>query len=169
MQTIYLGAGCFWGVEELLRRLEGVESAVSGYMGGDFENPTYQDICTGRTGHAEVVKVEYNDESLSTKELLKYFFKLHDPTTLNQQGVDIGTQYRSAIFITNDEQRVVAHDVIMKINDLNVYKNQIVTEVMEAPKFYKAEEYHQKYYLKKYQNSNGPLCHFVRNIDLDMI
>lgn len=169
-ETIYLGAGCFWGVEELLRRLEGVESSVSGYMGGSLENPTYQDICTGRTGHAEVVKVQFDSEVIVLKNLLKYFFKLHDPTTMNRQGVDIGTQYRSVIYCTSEDQKVIADEMIDKINQLNLYKSPIVTEVILGDDiFYKAEDYHQEYYLKKYQGADGPLCHFVRDIDLDSI
>ena len=169
METIYFGAGCFWGVEELFRRLDGVEHVTSGYTGGELENPSYEDICTGRTGHAEVVKVDFNREKLSLKELYKYFFKLHDPTTLNRQGYDIGTQYRSVIFYQNNEQKEVAQEVIQKIDDSKIFKSPIVTELTRAQTFYPAEDYHQEYYLKKYKNGDGPLCHFLRNIDLDFL
>lgn len=169
IEVIHLGAGCFWGVEELLRRKDGIIRAHSGYMGGHLENPTYQDICTGRTGHAEVVYVEYDTDVLSLKELLKFFFKLHDPTTPNRQGVDIGTQYRSVIYCTNETQIKIAKDIIQKINGLKIYNNPVITEVIFGEKFYMAEDYHQEYYLKKYAGADGPLCHFLRDIDLDSI
>lgn len=160
-KSIVLGAGCFWGVEELLRRLEGVRSAVSGYCGGGIDNPSYEQICTGKTGHAEVVRVEYDSSVLSLENLLIYFFKLHDPTTINAQGFDIGTQYRSAIFFENNEDQAVAKNVIEQLNNKH-FNQKIVTEVSKLSTFFKAEEYHQQYYLKKYNGSDGPICHFIR-------
>lgn len=169
MKTIYLGAGCFWGVEELLRRKHGITSVCSGYMGGDLKDPCYEDICTGRTGHAEVVKVEYDGNELKTENLLKYFFQLHDPTQLNRQGVDIGTQYRSVIYFTEEQQESIAKDLIARIDSQKIFQDPIQTSIEQAPVFYPAEDYHQKYYLKKYTDGHGPLCHYLRDIDLDSI
>lgn len=157
-----LGAGCFWGVEAILKGKEGVLKATSGYCGGDIANPTYQQICTGRTGHAEVVQVEYDSSVLSFEELLNYFFRLHDPTTLNAQGVDIGTQYRSVIFFHTDEQKEIAKKVIDTLNRSGKYQQPIVTELSQFETFYPAEDYHQDYYHKKYAGGFGPICHFVR-------
>lgn len=163
MQYATLGAGCFWGVEALLKGLEGVISATSGYCGGNTADPTYEDICSGKTGHAEVVQVLFDTASLSYKDLLFYFFRLHDPTTLNQQGYDIGTQYRSVIFVHNEEQKKTALEVIKELTEQQKYKNPIVTEVSDFETFYSAEEYHQDYYAKKYQGGFGPICHFLRD------
>ena len=156
------GAGCFWGVEELFSRLDGVREAISGYSGGNLENPTYQDICTGTTGHAEVVRIHYDPELISFEELVDYFFRLHDPTTLNKQGMDHGTQYRSVIFYHNDEQKETAQKVMSKREESGLYSDPIVTELSPVEKFYPAEDYHQDYYLKKYNGATGPICHFLR-------
>lgn len=156
------GAGCFWGVEELFSRLDGVREAISGYSGGSLDNPTYEDICTGTTGHAEVVRLHYDPELITYEELVDYFFRLHDPTTLNRQGADHGTQYRSVIFYHNEEQKNIANNIIDEREASGIYGNPIVTEVSPVEKFYPAEDYHQDYYLKKYNGAPGPICHFLR-------
>ncbi len=156
------GGGCFWGVEELFSRLKGVENATSGYMGGHIQNPSYEQICTGRTGHAEVVQVEFDPSQVSFKELLDYFFRLHDPTTPNQQGVDIGNQYRSVIFFHSDEQKEQAQDFIRSLEERDAFDKKIVTEISKASEFWEAEDYHQDYYQKKYQGGDGPICHTLK-------
>lgn len=157
--TIYLAGGCFWCVEAVLQRLHGVIDLESGYMNGQIDHPTYKQICTGLTGHAEAVKVTYDPTIISYTELLTVFFTTHDPTTLNQQGNDRGTQYRSAIFYLDDEQRQVAEQVIAEIAQ-PLYADKIVTEVTAADTFYKAENYHQDYYNR---HSYAPYCRFVIN------
>lgn len=157
-QTATLGAGCFWCVEAVLLQVDGVESVVSGYMGGQTDNPTYKDICTGTTGHAEVVQVTFDPKVLSYVELLDWFFRLHDPTTLNRQGADRGTQYRSAIFTHDDEQARVARDLIAKIEEAKIFDDPIVTEVTPSSTFYRAEAYHQNYYN---QNTSQGYCRAV--------
>lgn len=157
-----LGAGCFWGVESLLSNLNGVTSTVSGYCGGDVVNPTYEDICTGRSGHAEVVQIQFDHTIISYSEILAYFFRLHDPTTLNSQGADIGTQYRSVIFYHSEKQKTDALEMISKLNSSQKYSSEITTDVTPIETFYTAEEYHQKYYEKKYQGGAGPICHYLR-------
>ena len=142
------GAGCFWGVESLFRSVEGVLSATSGYSGGTKENPTYEDVCTGTTGHAEVVEVEFDSERVKYEDLLNDFWKNHDPTTLNRQGPDVGTQYRSAIFTHSPEQKRAALESKKQLDESNSYSNPVVTEITEASKFYRAEEYHQRYFEK---------------------
>lgn len=158
-----LGAGCFWGVEALLKELEGVISATSGYCGGKTTNPTYEDICTGITGHAEVVQVLFDQSVLKYEDLLYYFFRLHDPTTLNRQGYDSGTQYRSVIFYHSKEQQKEASRVIQNLTEAKKYNEPIVTEISPFETFYAAEEYHQDYYAKKYKGGYGPICHFLRD------
>lgn len=144
------GAGCFWGVEVTFRRVKGVVSASVGYMGGTLENPTYQDVCSGRTGHAEVVEVVYDPSEVSYEELLEVFWRGHDPTTLNRQGPDIGTQYRSVIFYHNEEQKTVAEASRKSLQDSRRYGDKpIVTEITPASTFYRAEEYHQRYLEKR--------------------
>jgi len=165
LNKIYFGAGCFWGVEELFRRKKGVEKVISGYMGGELVSPTYEDICTGRTGHAEVVEVVYNTDLVNLLELLKLFFELHDPTTPNQQDVNIGTQYRSAIFYTNQNQLNEINQFINTVKTMKIFKRDIITQIDQAPKFYQAEEYHQQYYLKKYHGNDGPICHYLRDVN----
>tara|TARA_B100000029_G_C17400663_1_gene896924 strand:+ start:558 stop:1016 length:459 start_codon:yes stop_codon:yes gene_type:complete len=146
--TAIFAAGCFWGVEEKFRNLNGVIETHVGYIGGITKNPTYEDVCTGDTNHAEAVQVLYDDTKISYPELVDFFFKIHNPTTLNQQGLDFGTQYRSAIFYLNDKQKNLINERIKYFNE-NLYNNSIVTTTELATEFWKAEEYHQKYILKK--------------------
>lgn len=153
-----LAGGCFWCIETVFNRLRGVESAVSGYMGGHTTNPTYQDICNGDTGHAEVVQVAFDPDMISFRELLDVFFTLHDPTQLNRQGNDDGTQYRSAIFWHTPEQKAEAEAVIAALTSAQQFDAPIVTEVTEAVTFYPAEDYHQGYFD---QNPHQPYCQFV--------
>ena len=143
-------AGCFWHVEEIFSKTNGITSTAVGYTGGNKENPTYEDVCTDLTGHAEAVQVEYDPEKISYSELVKIFFENHNPTTLNRQGPDIGTQYRSGIFYHDDDQKNIASDMIEKLNPLAKEKfgTDIVTKVLPASMFYMAEEYHQKYFQK---------------------
>lgn len=158
----YFGAGCFWGVEAILSKVNGVLDVVSGYAGGHLDNPTYQDICKGTSGHAEVVEVKYDKSIISYNELLNYFWRLHDPTTLNRQGADSGTQYRSVIFYTDDTDK---EEAILSKSNLEAskkWKNPIVTFIEKLERFYPAEEYHQDYYDKKYNGGAGPICHFLR-------
>lgn len=155
LETATLGAGCFWCVEAIFDDLKGVEDVVSGYSGGQAENPTYQEVCSETTGHAEVVQVSFDPDVLSFKELLQIYFTVHDPTTLNRQGNDIGSSYRSAIFYHSDEQRRVADEVIAEITAAGIYDNPIVTEVTAFDKFYPAEIYHQEYFAN---NPNQPYC-----------
>ncbi len=155
MAKATFGAGCFWGVEAAFRRVTGVTSAAVGYLGGTLKSPTYHDVCTGKTGHAEVVQLEYDPSQVSYDELLNVFWSLHDPTTLNRQGPDVGTQYRSAIFFHNAEQEAVAKASKEKLQSSGRYKRDIVTEMTPASEFYRAEEYHQQYIEKRGQASCG--------------
>ena len=148
MAKATFGAGCFWGVEAAFRRLDGVNEAFSGYAGGDKDNPTYEEVCTGRTGHAEVVEVDYDPDKITYVELLDTFWAVHDPTTLNRQGPDVGTQYRSAIYFHTSEQQEAARDSLLSQSESGKYRNPIVTEITQASTFYKAEEYHQRYFEK---------------------
>lgn len=147
------GAGCFWTPEEKFRKVKGVTKTTVGYMGGDYDNPSYEDVCYKNTGHAEVVQVEYDDKVISYPELLSIFWKLHDPTQLNRQGPDIGDQYRSVIFYHNKEDKDNAKKSLEK--EQNKHKDKITTLILEASKFYKAEEYHQKYLMKRGLNTCG--------------
>ena len=153
-----LAAGCFWCVEAVFQQLKGVESAVSGYMGGHLENPTYREICTGQTGHAEVLQISYDTEELAFNDLLEVFFKTHNPTTLNRQGNDVGTQYRSSIFYHSIEQKLIAEEVIKKLTEQKVFDEPIVTLLEPATIFYPAEDYHQNYFN---ENGNNPYCAMV--------
>jgi peptide-methionine (S)-S-oxide reductase len=153
-----LAGGCFWCIETVFNRLRGVESAVSGYMGGHTTNPTYHDICNGDTGHAEVVQATFDPDVISYRELLDVFFTLHDPTQLNRQGNDVGTQYRSAIFWHTPEQKAEAEAAIAELTASRQFAAPIVTEVTEATTFYPAEDYHQRYFE---QNPHQPYCQFV--------
>src|SRR5690606_21360211 len=140
------GAGCFWCVEAVFQRLEGVDTVVSGYSGGKIENPTYKQICTGTTGHAEVVQVYFNPYVISFDELLEVFFATHDPTTLNRQGNDAGTQYRSVVFYHDESQKEISLHYINKLNEAKVFDKPVVTEVSPFTKFFVAEDYHQNYF-----------------------
>lgn len=154
-----LAAGCFWGVEDLLRNVKGVLSTEVGYSGGQEKDATYSFVKTGQTEHAEAILIEFNPDEISYKELLRAFFKLHDPTTRNQQGHDVGRQYRSAIFYLSQEQKSTAEEVIREVEASGKWKRPVVTEIVAAEAFYNAEEYHQDY-LKK--NPGGYTCHFWR-------
>jgi len=142
------GAGCFWHVEDLLSKTKGVTSTQVGYIGGQLTNPTYEEVCTDKTGHAEAVQVEYNPDEISFEKLLDIFWKNHNPTTLNRQGPDIGIQYRSAIFYHDEQQKDIAEKSKQSLDESGTYGTPIVTEITAAPIFYKAEEYHQKYFKK---------------------
>ncbi len=155
LETATLGAGCFWCVEAVFDDLQGVESVESGYSGGHTENPTYKEVCSEMTGHAEVVQVKFNPEEISFKEILQVFFTVHDPTQLNRQGNDIGTSYRSAIFYHSDEQKHVAEETIREIEAEGIYDREIITELTPFDKFYIAENYHQEYFAN---NPNQPYC-----------
>ncbi|HEY8784086.1 MAG TPA: peptide-methionine (S)-S-oxide reductase MsrA [Mucilaginibacter sp.] len=155
IQKITFGNGCFWCTEAVFKSVKGVKTVTSGYMGGHTKNPAYKDVCTGKTGHAEVIGVEYDADELSFDELLLIFFKTHDPTTLNRQGNDAGTQYRSAIFYYNDEQKQQAEAMIKRLTDERIFDRPIVTEITPAGEFYKAEGYHQNYFSNNPQN---PYC-----------
>lgn len=148
MEKAMFGAGCFWCVEDEFRNLPGVISATSGYSGGHIKNPTYEDVCTDETGHAEVILVEFDPKIISFDKLVDFFWTMHDPTTLNRQGPDEGTQYRSGIYYFNDDQKKSAQAAKKKMDDSGAFSNPIVTEIMPAAEFYKAEEYHQQYYCK---------------------
>jgi peptide-methionine (S)-S-oxide reductase len=152
------GAGCFWCVEALFQTIEGVESVVSGYSGGDVDNPTYEEVCTGTTGHAEVCQITYDPSKITYKELLKVFWQVHDPTTLNRQGADVGTQYRSVIFYHTEEQKSLAEAYKKQLDESGKWKDPIVTEISPFKNFYRAEGYHQDYYN---QNIDKPYSAFV--------
>lgn len=158
LDTATLGAGCFWCVEAVFQRVEGVKSVTSGYTGGFLENPSYKAVCTGQTGHAEVARIVYDPSKVSFEELLEVFWKTHDPTTLNRQGNDVGTQYRSSIFYHNEEQKKKAEFYMKKLDASGAYEKPIVTTIEELTKFYPAEDYHQNYYN---QNGSQPYCTFV--------
>jgi peptide-methionine (S)-S-oxide reductase len=158
LETATLGAGCFWCVEAVFLHVKGVHSVVSGYAGGTVENPTYQQICNGNTGHAEVVQVTFDPEVISFQELLDIFWRTHDPTTLNRQGPDAGTQYRSVIFYHNDAQKAIAETSKRDTDMAGLWPHPIVTEITPLRKFYPAEEYHQDYYRR---NSNQPYCYVI--------
>lgn len=160
LNYVIVAGGCFWGLEDLLKNLDGVTSTKVGYSGGDFDDPTYADIRTGKTGHAEAVRVEYNEDEISLNDILHYFFKIHDPTTKNRQGNDVGTSYRSAVFYRDDAQKAIIETVIDEVNEIGRFENPVVTTVALEKEFYDAEEYHQNY-LKK--NPHGYTCHFERD------
>jgi len=155
IETATLAAGCFWCVEAVFDDLKGVEDVVSGYSGGHTENPTYQQVCSETTGHAEVVQIKFDADVLSFYDLLHVFFSVHDPTTLNRQGKDIGSSYRSAIFYHSEAQRETSVEVIEKLNASDIWDSKIVTEVTEFSNFYPAEDYHQEYFAN---NPNQPYC-----------
>jgi peptide-methionine (S)-S-oxide reductase len=153
-----LAGGCFWCLEAVYDELKGVLDVTSGYAGGHVVNPSYQQVCGGDTGHAEVVRIAFDPSRVSYREILEVFFTIHDPTTLNRQGADVGTQYRSAIYYHSDEQKRVAEEVMAEITASGIWKNPIVTELTPAPEFYPAEEYHQEYFAR---NPNQGYCQVV--------
>jgi peptide-methionine (S)-S-oxide reductase len=157
-QVATLGGGCFWCLEAVYDQLKGVISVESGYAGGQVLNPSYKQVCNGTTGHAEVTQITYDPQVVTFRDLLDVFFTIHDPTTLNRQGYDVGTQYRSAIFYHTPEQKQVAEQTIAELNAAHVWDNPIVTEVTPIDKFYVAEDYHQEYYEN---NQNQPYCRAV--------
>lgn len=158
LDTATFGAGCFWCVEAVFQRLNGVLSIKSGYSGGSVKNPSYREVCNGTTGHAEVCQIVFDKSKISFDELLEVFWKTHDPTTVNSQGNDFGTQYRSAIFYHNDEQKQKAEKYKKELNEAKVYPNPIVTEISAFTNYYPAEDYHQNYFN---QNGNEGYCRFV--------
>ncbi len=153
-----IGGGCFWCIEAIFMEVRGISKATSGYSGGTVKNPSYREVTSGRTGHAEVVQLEFDPEIISYKDILEIFFHLHDPTTLNRQGADVGTQYRSVIFYHNDEQEKIARQVFEEIGRSDLWENSLVTEISPLGEFYVAEDYHQNYYAN---NPNQPYCTFV--------
>ena len=158
METITLGAGCFWCVEAIFQDIKGVESVVSGYTNGQVKNPSYKEVCLGTTGHAEVVQLVYNPEIVSLAKILEVFFQTHNPTTLNRQGADTGTQYRSGIYYHNEEQKEIARDVFNQLDDSGAFTDAIVTEIEAIESFYPAEGYHQDYFDL---NGTNPYCSAV--------
>ena len=155
MAKATFGAGCFWGIENAFRQVKGVNDAAVGYMGGTLANPTYQDVCTDRTGHAEVVQVDYDPSQVSYEELLRVFYDIHDPTTLNRQGPDHGKQYRSVIFFHDPQQEAAARAVTEELDRSGRLPRKIVTQIMPATEFYRGEEYHQRYFEKHGINACG--------------
>lgn len=158
LQLATFGNGCFWCTEAIFQRLNGVEKVVSGYTGGKVKNPTYKEVCSGLTGHAEVIQITYDPKKISFDELLEVFWKTHDPTTLNRQGADEGTQYRSAVFYHNEEQKQLAIEYRKKLDASGAFDNPIVTEITASTEFYPAEDYHQNYFNL---NGNAPYCSYV--------
>lgn len=163
LQTIYLAGGCYWGMEELFRVIPGVTNTQVGFSGGHIANVSYREVTTGTTGHAETLMIQFNSEQVTLRHLLFEFFRLHNPTKLNQQGNDIGTQYRSVIFYCNEEQKIIAESVIDKVNESGDWGSPLVTELTPFNNFYPAEDKHQKY-LMKYPD--GYTCHFRRDLVL---
>lgn len=164
--TATFGGGCFWCVEAIFEQVKGVKEAVSGYAGGTTKDPTYEEVSSGSTGHAEAVRVVYDPEIISYKELLLIYFSSHDPTTLNKQGADVGTQYRSVIFYHNQQQKTTAEQVIKILTEQKVYENPITTQLVPFKDFYLAEKYHQEYYKN---NATQPYCRVVINPKLDKL
>lgn len=158
METAIFAGGCFWCTEAFFTDIKGVTKVESGYIGGKTENPTYKEVCGGYTGHAEAIKITFNPAEVAYEDLLEIFFATHDPTTLNRQGADVGTQYRSEIFYTSDAQKTKAENFIKLLTDQNIFDKKIVTKVTAAPKWYPAEDYHQDYYAN---NPNQPYCQAV--------
>ncbi len=160
------GAGCFWCVEAVFEKLKGVESVVSGYAGGTVADPSYEEVCSGTTGHAEVCQITYDPGQITYEDLLEVFWKTHDPTTLNQQGADMGTQYRSAVFYHSDKQKQLAEEYKQKLDKAGIWNKPIVTEISPLTTFYKAEDYHQDYYER---NTNQPYCLFTIKPKVDKV
>ena len=159
LQTATLAGGCFWGVEELFHQLEGVKTTTVGYTGGITENPTYETVKTGTTGHAEAIQIEFDPDQLSYQSLLEFFFRIHDPTTLHRQGNDIGSQYRSEIFYHTEQQASIAKQVIASVDASGKWSKPLATEVSAFSQFHSAEEYHQAYLQK---HPEGYTCHYIR-------
>ena len=159
-ETAILAGGCFWGMEDILRKIPGVTATEVGYTGGQLENPRYEDVKTGKTGHAEAIRVEFDPAKISYREVLSYFFRMHDPTTLNRQGNDLGTQYRSAIFYLSEEQRRTAEEKKREVDLSGKWRRPVVTEIVPASEFFPAEGYHQDYLEK---NPGGYTCHYLRD------
>lgn len=157
-ETAYLAGGCFWCTEAVFLQLRGVKSVDSGYSGGHVKNPSYELVCTGTTGHAETVKIVFDPSSITYRDVLEVFFATHDPTTLNRQGHDTGTQYRSAIFYINEEQRKIANEMVTELNSSGTYKDPVVTEITPFTNFYSSEEYHKNYFDR---NPDAQYCRFV--------
>lgn len=166
MEVATLAGGCFWCTEAIFKRLKGVSSVVSGYAGGEVDNPNYEQVSGGKTGHAETIQITFDPKIISFEKILEVFWHLVDPTTLNKQGVDTGTQYRSIIFYANDEQKRVAQESRAKIEKSGMYKNPIVTKIEPLKGFYKAEEYHQNYFER---NSGVPYCQIVINPKIEKL
>lgn len=164
MELITFGSGCFWCTEAVFQQLKGVETVASGYSGGHVENPSYEQVVAGKSGHAEVCQVQFNPEQISFEDMLEVFFNTHDPTTLNRQGNDVGTQYRSVIFYHTEEQRVTAERVMTELEKGGSWKNPIVTEIVSFEKFYQAEDNHQNYFRN---NPNQEYCRMVITPKLD--
>ena len=161
-----LAGGCFWCTEAVYAELKGVKAVTSGYIGGAVPNPTYKDVCTGQTGHAEAIEIEYDPAVVPFEKLLEVFFATHDPTTLNRQGADVGTQYRSGVFYHDDEQKRIAEEVIAKLDEAKVFPRKIVTEVTKATTFYPAEDYHQDYFAN---HPFQPYCQAVAAPKVDKV
>ena len=166
LDSVTLGGGCFWCLEAVYTRLEGVKSVVPGYAGGNVENPTYEQVCTGETSHAEVVKINYDPIKTSFETLLEWFWRCHDPTTLNRQGGDIGTQYRSVIYYENENQKSIAHQSKINAGSSGFFDNPIVTEILELDVFYPAEDYHHDYYNK---NPDADYCTYIIHPKLEKL
>jgi peptide-methionine (S)-S-oxide reductase len=158
LQTAVLGGGCFWCIEAVFQEVEGVEEVVSGYSGGSVRSPSYREVCSGLTGHAEVVRIRFDSARVSYRELLQIFFSVHDPTTLNRQGADVGTQYRSVIVFQDEEQKEIAAEVMQELESSGKLSRPIVTELAPAATFYPAEDYHQNYFR---DNAQAPYCQYV--------
>jgi peptide-methionine (S)-S-oxide reductase len=166
METITFGAGCFWCVEAVFQQIEGVVKVESGYSNGTAKNPSYREVCTGNTGHAEVVQVTFDPKKVSFDTILEIFWKTHDPTTLNRQGADAGTQYRSGVYYSNEAQKIAAESWLKKLNDEHVFPNPIVTEIAALSNYSKAEDYHQDYYDL---NGHNPYCQVVIKPKMDKL
>ncbi len=158
MESATLGGGCFWCIEAVFQNVDGVASVTSGYCGGEVPNPTYREVCAGTTGHAEVAQICFDNEKTSFAELLELFWRAHDPTTLNRQGADVGSQYRSAIFYHDENQKQIAEQSLAALNQSGLYPNPAVTQIAALPRFYPAEDYHQDYYRN---NSSAAYCRVV--------
>jgi peptide-methionine (S)-S-oxide reductase len=158
LEVATFAGGCFWCIEAVFREIDGVEKVVSGYTGGKSTNPTYQRVCSGDTGHAEAVQITFDPSKTSYKEILEIFFSAHDPTTLNRQGADVGTQYRSAIFYHNEEQKTVAEELVRELEKAKLWEKPIVTQIVPLDKFYAAEDYHQEYFSR---NPEQAYCQIV--------